>query len=243
LKFVAERFGAIPRGKAMGEGRLIEIAERFRDTPIYTETLREVLQEKADIQGVKRLYKEIGEEKVEIVTHRSILKPSPFSSKILNKFFEVPELISEETSKEDGILRMKNAIANEYVELLCMDCGKTQERIEVGKMSEKLQCSKCRSQLMTILGKSAWDVPHVIDACLRKQPLQESQRKTLAKARQIADLISVYGKKAAIALAVTGIGPQTASRILSRMQYTEEEFYEDLLEAKLRYIITREFWD
>lgn len=243
LKFVAERFGAIPRGKAMGEGRLIEIAERFRDTPIYTETLREVLQEKADIQGVKRLYEDIGEKKTAVVTHRSILRPSPLSSKILNKFFEVPELISEETSKGDSILRMKNAIADEYIELLCMDCGKKQERIEIGKLNERLRCSKCESPLMTILGKSSWDVPHILDACLRRQPLQESQRKTLAKARQIADLVSVYGKKAAIALSVIGIGPQTASRILSRMQYTEGEFYEDLLEAKLRYIITREYWD
>ncbi len=243
LKFVAERFGAIPRGKAMGEGRLAEIAERFRDTPIYTETLREVLQEKADIIGVKRLYEEIGEGKINIVAHRSVLKPSPLSSKILNKFFEVPELISEETSKEDSILRMKNALANEYVELLCMDCGRTQERIEAGKLDDQPRCSKCGSQLMTILGKSGWDVPHILDAYLRKQPLQESQRKTLAKARQIADLVSVYGRKAAIALTVTGIGPQTASRILSRMQYTEEDFYDDLLEAKLRYIVTREYWD
>ncbi len=243
LKFVAERFGVLPRGKATGEGELARIAEHFRDTPIYTETLREVLQVKADIQGVRRLYRDIRKGNIRIVTHRSELAASPLSSIILNRFFEVPELIAEETLGEDSIQRMKNAIANEYVQLLCMDCGKRQERTEVGRLKKRPRCSECKSQLMTMLGKSRWDTPRILDAWLQRRPLEESDRKTLARARQIADLIAVYGKKAAIALAVTGVGPQTASRILARMHYSEEEFYKDLLEAKLRYIATREYWD
>jgi len=96
---------------------------------------------------------------------------------------------------------------------------------------------------MTVLGKAGWDVPRILDMWLRRETLQENERKTLTRARQIADLMMVYGKKATIALAVTGVGPQTASRILARMHFNEGEFYKDLLEAKLRYISTREYWD
>ena len=39
-----------------------------------------------------------------------------------------------------------------------------------------------------------------------------------------------------------GIGPQTASRILAEMHDDEEAFYRDLLEAKIRFVTTRQFW-
>lgn len=243
LKFVAERFGAIPRGRALGEKRLIDLSEQLRNTPIYVETLREVLQEKADIQGVRRLYRNIEEGKTKIAIHRSESKPSPIASHIINKFFDVPELIAEETLRGDSLQRMKEAITNEPIHLLCMNCGKTQETIEVGRLIEKPQCVKCGSQLLTILGKTGWDTPNILSTWLKRLPLEENQRKTLARARQIADLITVYGRTATIALTVTGVGPQTASRILAKMHYKEEEFYKDLLEAKLRYITTREYWD
>jgi ATP-dependent Lhr-like helicase len=45
-----------------------------------------------------------------------------------------------------------------------------------------------------------------------------------------------------VAQAVYGVGPQTAARILARMEEDEEKFYRDLLEAKLKFIETRPFW-
>ena len=43
-------------------------------------------------------------------------------------------------------------------------------------------------------------------------------------------------------LTVYGIGPQTASRILAEMRDDEQAFYRDLLEAKIRFVTTRQFW-
>jgi len=45
------------------------------------------------------------------------------------------------------------------------------------------------------------------------------------------------------ALEVKGVGPETASRILGKMHPNEDEFYMDLLKAKIQYLRTREFWD
>jgi ATP-dependent Lhr-like helicase len=72
--------------------------------------------------------------------------------------------------------------------------------------------------------------------------LTEDERAELAKARRSADLVLSYGKKAVIAQTVYGIGPQTASRLLAEMQEDEEKFYASLLEAKLRFVTTRQFW-
>ena len=67
--------------------------------------------------------------------------------------------------------------------------------------------------------------------------------KELTVARRKADLILSYGKQAVRALQVKGVGPETASRILGKMPPKEDDFYTDLLKAKIQYLRTREFWD
>ena len=46
MKFIAERFGVIPRGKSIGSERIENLYYRFKDTPIYNETIREAYHEK-----------------------------------------------------------------------------------------------------------------------------------------------------------------------------------------------------
>jgi ATP-dependent Lhr-like helicase len=73
--------------------------------------------------------------------------------------------------------------------------------------------------------------------------LTEEELKELTQARRAADLVLSYGRKALVALEVKGVGPETASRILGKMHPREEEFYMDLLKAKIQYLRTREFWE
>jgi ATP-dependent Lhr-like helicase len=73
--------------------------------------------------------------------------------------------------------------------------------------------------------------------------LSEEELKELTQARRKADLILSYGKKAVTALEVKGVGPETASRILGKMHSKEEEFYMDLLKAKIQYLKTRQYWE
>jgi ATP-dependent Lhr-like helicase len=77
---------------------------------------------------------------------------------------------------------------------------------------------------------------------LARDVLSDDERSELAKARRAADLVLSYGRRAIIAQAVYGIGPQTAARILAKMDEEEETFYRELLEAKLKFIETRPFW-
>lgn len=50
-------------------------------------------------------------------------------------------------------------------------------------------------------------------------------------------------QKALIAPQVRGIGPETAFRILGKMHYDEDEFYMDLLKAKIQYLRTQPYWE
>src|SRR5947199_9216486 len=53
MKHVAERFGALARGRLMYGDAMKELMLRFRLTPIYDETIREALMEHSDFDGAK----------------------------------------------------------------------------------------------------------------------------------------------------------------------------------------------
>ena len=83
----------------------------------------------------------------------------------------------------------------------------------------------------------------ILEKKLRAKPLEDDELNALSRARRSADLVLSYGRRAVVAQCVYGIGPQTASRVLARMHDDEKRFYKDLLEAKLKFITTRPFWD
>jgi len=86
-------------------------------------------------------------------------------------------------------------------------------------------------------------VERVLQKKRKGESLDENEVKALTRARRSADLVISYGRRGVVAQSVYGIGPQTASRVLSKMHDKEEEFYKDLLEAKLQFIATRPFWN
>jgi len=95
-------------------------------------------------------------------------------------------------------------------------------------------------------------IPETLQAILPSKAMRRHLRSVqavvigeivLSRARRAADLVLSYGRQAAIALLTWGVGPQTAASILAKMHVRDEDFYADLLKAKLRYIQTRPFWD
>jgi ATP-dependent Lhr-like helicase len=56
-------------------------------------------------------------------------------------------------------------------------------------------------------------------------------------------MVLSHGKKALIAFQVRGVGPETAFRILSKMHPNDDDFYMDLLKAKIQFLRTRQYWE
>jgi ATP-dependent Lhr-like helicase len=241
MKFIAERFGAIERGLSLGEEKLLDLYSRFKQTPIYDETIREVLQEKADVETVKKVVSAIRSGKIRVETRISSEKPTPISYHILNKYAEIPEMIAPEQVQADTVERMRNAIMHTNVEFICMECGRKQEPIPIRDLPQKPSCS-CGSTLLAVLPGYRGYLVGIVNKRLNGEKLSEGESRLLADLRRTADVIHSYGRRGVIALSVYGIGPQTALRILSKMHYSEDELLRDLLEAKLQYIRTKPYW-
>ncbi|MCW4017151.1 MAG: DEAD/DEAH box helicase [Candidatus Bathyarchaeota archaeon] len=245
MKAVAERFGALPRGKTMSYERQATLRASFENTPIYDETLREAMLEKADLQKTKQMLHEVQAGKIQVQTLIRAEKPTPLAYHILEQYADISEMMAPERVILSNIDRMKNAIDARTVTLVCMNCGTWITHSRVKELPEQPTCGNCGSRLLTLLYPSQ-DVQK-LQADLRKRregkEINPEELKELTQARRKADLILSYGKQAIRALQVKGVGPETASRILGKMHPKEEAFFMDLLKAKIQYLRTREFWD
>src|SRR5437879_13559516 len=97
MKQSAERFGAVSRGRLMYGSAMKELQVRFRLTPIYDETIREAQVERADFEGVKRIFKQIRERHMEVRFFRSKDMNTPLDYHHLYSQVVIPELIVHNT--------------------------------------------------------------------------------------------------------------------------------------------------
>jgi ATP-dependent Lhr-like helicase len=245
MKFVAQRFGVLPRGKTISYERQSKLKAQFEGTPVYDETLREAMLEKADLKKVKQVMRAVQKGKMKVsVVYRSE-KPTPLAYHILTKYADISELMAPERVLLSNIDKMKMAIEARKATLLCMNCGEWTSQEKIKGLADEPECGNCGSRLLALLYRNQ-DVNRLKDALQRRREskeLTEEELKELSQARRKADLILSYGKNAIRALEVKGVGPETASRILGKMHPKEDEFYLDLLKAKIQFLRTREFWN
>jgi ATP-dependent Lhr-like helicase len=180
---------------------------------------------------------------MEVAVFRSQDKPTPLAFHLLNKHIDVPELIAPETVERDTIERLRFSLDNMTVDLLCFECGELNQAETVKKLPANPKCKSCGSALLAVSTWSSDYLSRILQKKRKAKPLEEDERESLSRARRSADLVLSYGRRAIVAQCVYGIGPQTASRILARMHDDEKSFYKDLLQAKLKFITTRQFWD
>ena len=242
VKHVAERFGALKRGKLIAHPNLCSLPTRFEKTPIFEEALQETGRDLIDMERSKQVLLAVANGRVSVETFLAGDKPTPIAYGLLYRYLEVPEAVAPDSLGRSSYQRMKASIFGTDVSLLCVKCGTDQGETTVGELTEEPRCVRCGSGLLVPCYWGTAKLSELVSKRESKSSLNEDERAELSRARRGADLVLSYGKKAVVAQTVYGIGPQTASRILAEMHDDEEAFYRDLLEAKIRFVTTRQYW-
>jgi ATP-dependent Lhr-like helicase len=242
VKHVAERFGALKRGKLISYPDMHSLPTRFEKTPIFEEALQETGRDLIDMERSKQVLALVAGGEMSVETFQAGDRPTPIAYGLLYRYLEVPEAVAPDSLGRSSYQRMKASIFGTDVSLVCVKCGTDQGVVAVGDLQEEPRCASCGSGLLTPCFWGTAKIMNLLERRSAKAQLNEEDRAELSKARRAADLVLSYGKKAVVAQTVYGIGPQTASRILAQMHDGEEAFYRDLLEAKIRFVTTRQFW-
>jgi ATP-dependent Lhr-like helicase len=210
---------------------------------VYDETIREALLLHVDFPRARDIYTGIRDGTIEVALFKAEENPTPIGFHLLNKHLDVPELVAPETVERNTIERLRYSLDNMTIDLLCFECAEVAKSVVVKSLSKKPTCAACSSGLLAVSTWSTDFLSRLLDKKLKGKGLEQEETEALSRARRSADLVLSYGKRAIIAQCVYGIGPQTASRVLAKMHDDEKAFYKDLLEAKLKFITTRPFWD
>ena len=228
---VAKKFGAVRKGadyKMLNISKLIDVFER---SPIFEEALAKTLWENMDVDTTSTVLRRIQEGSIEIVT-------GPLSPIGKHAIGTRKELMQPQRADKAVLMALKDRLMAEDIVMVCMNCH-TQKRSTVERLPEKIKCAKCGGVLMAAIQpyvKSQFDI-------LKKGPANEEQKKEFKRIYKNANLVMAHGKKAVITLVGRGVGPDTAARILARVQMEEVEFLRDILAAEIVYARTKKFWD
>ncbi|RLF25902.1 MAG: hypothetical protein DRM97_00250 [Thermoprotei archaeon] len=239
LYHVAKRFGLLRREASISDfpRRLVR---ELKDTPVFKEALREFMLSKVDIHAIRWLLRRISRGLMNVVSIRSD-KISPLTMPILMRAhcYDVMPSVKPTSLILNTI---KERLLSNEVKLLCVKCLKWKAVRMVRYLPDRISCPICGSKLIAVMKPGDDRMERAIKAWRRGAKLSKEEKELVRRAQNTIKLLLLYGKRAIIALAGRGIGPQTAIRILRKAD-DEEQFYLEILKAERQYVQTRRFWD
>ncbi|MEM5814961.1 MAG: DEAD/DEAH box helicase [Candidatus Aenigmatarchaeota archaeon] len=232
---VAKRFGVIEKDASIGKNLARKLIEEFSNSPVYKETINELKTEKLDLKNCKEILEKIknGEIKLFVVEG-----PSRISKLALRKVFV--DFIEE--PNKDVLEFFRERIMEKKVKLICINCGNWSTVYALKELPDNIFCKICGARLLTIVREDNHKSERIISKYLRKIHLTKEEKKEFNRLLEKATLFLSFGRKAAIAFSVRGIGTETAKKILAKYFRNEEEFFEELYDAQKNFIKTRKFW-
>jgi ATP-dependent Lhr-like helicase len=239
LKFklaqVGAKFGTLKRWRGRGSGRFgrDRLLDALAETPVYDESVREMLHEDLDVEGAADVLRQIqsGDIEVTVVGGRTTLGLGGRSAG--------KELLSPDHADASVIRTVRERIQNDRVILFCLHCQDWERTKPVRRIRDQPTCPECGSTRIAAL--NPWDDDAV--AAVRADEKDDEETKMTERAYRSASLVQSHGKQAVIALAARGVGPHNAARIINKLREDEDEFYRDILRREREYARTRSFWD
>ncbi len=231
--YVAKKFGIIEKEadhRFMNFTRLFDI---HKDTPAYREAVNKVLWEDLDIENTEKVVSNLANGNTELI----VTGISPIG---LEGIVRSKELMQPVRADHSILMALKKRLEDEVLYASCLNC-KSQWRVRVGDAPKRISCDRCGGNMVAVTKEYDRELIKLLN---RKDDLSEQEKKDVKKVYRLANLVNEHGgKRATMALAGRGVGPDAASRILRSMYTDEDEFLRDILNAEILYAKNKRFWD
>lgn len=229
--YVAKKFGAVEKEADYRNINFERLVEAYDGTAMFDEAINKVMWEDLDMASTIEVVKSIESGKLQF----KVCGLSPIGRAGLA---HSKELITPQRADHSILMAMKRRLEDEQMYMSCLNCGH-QFRLKPKDASKRVLCQSCGGSMVAAL--SSYEKEKI--KLLKKQKPSDEEKKEVKKLYKNASLVSSNGKKAMVALCGRGIGPDTASRILSSFQEDEDDFLRDILVAEINYAKTKRFWD
>ncbi len=237
---IAKAFGLIGKTENVTSSRVKRLVEYFSKSPVYRETMRELLVDYFDVERCRLLVRKIhsGEIKVKELL---VAEPTPFGSLGFSKISRAAEFIAPIEPSSEILKAFRKQLLKKTAKFLCTYCSNIFYS-PLEKLKRKINCPSCGSSMVACFTvKEDWP-ERVFKKKTEGKSLSEREKKGVSYIMKSASLIDAYGKRAAIALSTYGVGAETAARVLANVRREEMQFFADLLEAQKTFIRTKRYW-
>ena len=237
---VAKKFGAIEKTAEFSHYMLSKLIEVYKDTPIYEETINELLRRKLDIQKTKELIKRIRGGQIKII-ESSGYEISPLGAEGLD--YKSISLIKPRDKIKEVYGLIKKRLLQRKFWFACLKCGNEIGVYSPKNMPETLKCPKCGAKIIGFIPiKEREMAKKALKKHFNKSALSPEESKLFKKFSETAELFVNYGNLSVLVLAGYGIGPTVGRRILGKFHKTEEDLIKDISKAERNFIETKMFW-
>ncbi len=239
---IAKMFGVVSKDADYSSLKVKALIDAYRGSPIFRETFREILTDKLDLKGAMSILEGIAKGEIGVDALPPSLNPSPIAIPILEK--TLPQDILRPVYSNSEVLRLlKLRLMNTRVKLICIYNNDWETIVKVADLSDKIRCPRCRSTLIAVTKPGDQDSRKIIEMWLKRRKMNGEVKNAWMGLWRSASLVQSLGKLAVMVMAGRGIGPTTASRILSKPFINEEQLLKEVYRAEMEYIRTRPFWD
>jgi ATP-dependent Lhr-like helicase len=227
---VAKKFGAIDADADYERFSIHRLLDLFEGTVIQEEAYRELFTRYMDVPGAASILAAIRKGEVAVAT-------GPLSILGREGIFSSRDMIPPPLADQAVLATLRQRLDREEVVLCCLHCRKWHAKTPVARVPDRPQCPSCGARLIAAVK------PYEEDLCttIRRRPANEEEKAIQARLLRNANIVLSSGKKAVIALAGRGVGPEIASRILATMA-EGDAFYREILKAERNFIRTHRFW-
>jgi len=236
---VAKKFGIVGRGAIYDRKTGHFMHEKYQNTSVVREALRELFHDKFDLIGTEIILNRVRNNEIQIEWID------------VNKFSKLAEPLLDHTTKyysspanvDKAILDLvKKRLMKYKHRLICARCGKWQLAVITEEVKKNLRCKYCKGRQITTTFYSDYDLVKIIQKKHNGKKLSVEENQRFNRAWKVASLIETFGKNAIIVLSGYGIGADTGARILRNMT-DQELMYKQIYESERQYVMTRGFWD
>jgi ATP-dependent Lhr-like helicase len=227
---VARRFGALKKWADFSSVSLQKLITSFEGTPIYDEGLKEVFTKDLDADGLVRVLASIRDGDIRLQALETGGNATPVARVGIERVSMKTDLIPPERIRAVLVESARARLLNETGNFVCTNCWDYLEMVRVQDLPDKPVCPHCGSRALGILKVDEERALPLVEK--KGQKLTRAEETLRVYALQTGQLVSKYGKAAAVALSARRVRSSDVAGILEKEPKLSDRFYELILEAE-----------
>ena len=227
---VARRFGAIKKWADFGTVSLRSLVKSFEGGVIYEEALKEVFTKDLDLQRLLQVLRDLRMNEIEVIKLETGGVATPIARLGIERVSMKTDLIPSEQMKLILVESAKARLLNEVRTFVCTQNWDYLEMVRINDLPDQPVCPNCGSTALGVFSREENQIRSLVEK--RGEKLTKNEQKLLELALETAELMSRYGKPAAVALAGRRVRIDDALEVLRQEHVLSDHFFELIIEAE-----------